>query len=79
MGNTWGGNGTMAGGGRRPGYATGNGLQAFDLDTYAYRPSSATAAGTTTTRKTPTELRVIDLRHGSDGYGSDVYALLPTR
>lgn len=24
MGNTWGGNGTMAGGGRRPGYATGN-------------------------------------------------------
>ncbi len=59
--------------------ATANGLQAFDLDTYAYRPSTATAAGTTTTRKTPTELRVIDLRHGSDGYGSDVYALLPTR
>lgn len=59
--------------------ATGNGLQTFDLDTYAYRPGTATAAGAATTRKTPTELRVIDLRHGSDGYGSDVYALLPTR
>ena len=54
--------------------ATGNGLLAFDLDTYSYLPVPAGGSA-----RSATEQRVVDTRRAQDRYGSEVYALLHTR
>ncbi len=58
--------------------ATGNGLLAFDLNTYSYQPvpSRRDAAGQSV--RSATEQRVVDTQQAHSNYGSEVYALLHT-